>query len=214
MKTQSIVPYPACFSTQQVVWAGGGYYDYNRVGSNFPTEKLRGNIHKLTALASLPVFTALPWLPKLPILMQALFCAHWEHSRSTQTHQGEETQEEHYGMATFKSVLPLIQDSRWAIWTCVNWEIRMKYFTRRGSGVSGETGGERAACAAARLCRPAEGRGRGRPGHCEAARDLRGGLWGSESRGHQDGRDHKEAPLRLYAGMSLSLVKIFCSKSC
>lgn len=40
---------------------------------------------------------AVPGISKLPVLMQALFCAHREHTRSAQTHQGEATQEEHHG---------------------------------------------------------------------------------------------------------------------
>lgn len=77
-------------------WAGGG----GRKPRQIPkcTETLCESMHKLIDFASLFVFTAVPRVPKLSILMQALFCAHWEHSRSTQTHQREETQEEHHGM--------------------------------------------------------------------------------------------------------------------
>lgn len=85
---------------------------------------------------------------------------------------------------------------------------------RSGSGVSGKTGGERAARSAARLRHPVEGRGRVRPRNSQAARDLGGGLWGSEGRGRQDGGDHQETPLRLYPVMSLSLVYIYLSELC
>jgi len=161
-------------------------------------------MHNLINFASLLVlfFTAVPRVPKLSILMQALFCAHWEHSRSTQTHQGEETQEEHNGLGTFTFVSSLIPGLV-LVMPLQHYNKVFNVFS--GSGFSGETGGEWAACPAAPLCCPAEGRGHGGSRYSEAARDLKGGLWGSESRGHQDGRDHKEEPLRLFADMSLSL---------
>lgn len=43
------------------------------------------------------IFAAVPRVSKLPVFMQALFRAHREHPRSTQAHQGEETQEKHHG---------------------------------------------------------------------------------------------------------------------
>lgn len=76
--------------------AGGCHgWDYHQVVDEM---KFIKNMDKLIAFASVFVSTAVPRVPKLSILMQALFCAHWEHTRSTQTHQREETQEEHNGM--------------------------------------------------------------------------------------------------------------------
>lgn len=43
------------------------------------------------------VCAAVPRVSKLPVFMQAVFGAHRKHPGSTQTHQGEETQEEHHG---------------------------------------------------------------------------------------------------------------------
>lgn len=53
--------------------------------------------HHMSQHFPLCLFVAVPRVPKLPVFMQALFCAHREHPRSTQAHQGEETQEKHHG---------------------------------------------------------------------------------------------------------------------
>ena len=81
----------------------------------------------------LVVFTEVHRVPKLSILMQALFGAHREHSRSTQTHQREETQEEHHGMRASKCV---------CCHSRALFLIDTTYLTFSLSGVSGETGGE------------------------------------------------------------------------
>lgn len=60
--------------------------------------KIIGKKRRYTNWFWIFVSTAVPGVSKLSVFMQALFCAHWEHSRSTQTHQGEETQEEHHSM--------------------------------------------------------------------------------------------------------------------
>lgn len=109
------------------------------------------------------VSTAVPGVPKLSVLMQAVLCAHREHPGCTQTHQREEAQEKHHSEFQLVGALWERQGRIWGLNAFV-------------VGISGEAGGERAVGFAAALRHPAEGRGRGRQRSRSAAGDLRGGL--------------------------------------